>query len=95
MKLDSYLITSIAGGSSLIAQAGSAPKFAKAIILRNVSGTVTLGNKERGTRPLPASTDISLLEINRAGQSGKYELAEIILRGVGTTEVLLVDPSDD
>ncbi len=95
MKIDSYLITSIAGGSSLVAQSGSAPKFARAVILRNVSGTVTLGSKERGTRPLPANTDIVLNEVNRAGQSGKYELAEMILRGVGTTEILLVDPSDE
>jgi hypothetical protein len=95
MKIDSYLITSIAGGSNLIAQAGSQPKFARAVILRNVSGTVTLGGKERGTRPLPVNTDIVLNEVNRAGQSGKYDLSEMILRGVGTTEVLLIDPSND
>jgi hypothetical protein len=95
MRIDSYLITSIAGGSPLTAQSGSVPKYAKAIILRNISGTVTLGGKERGTRPLPVDTDIMLNEINRAGQSGKYELAEIILRGVGTTEVLLIDPSNE
>lgn len=95
MRIDSYLITSIEGGSSLVAQAGAKPKFARAIILRNVTGTVTLGNKDRGTRPMPVNTDIALPEINRAGQSGKYELEEIILRGVGTTEVLLIDPSDE
>ena len=95
MKLDSYLLTSVAGGSSLVAASGSAPKFARMVILKNVSGTVTLGSKERGTYPLPANTEVKLEEVNRAGQSGKYELAEIILRGVGTTEVLLVDPSNE
>lgn len=95
MKIDSYLITSIAGGSSLVAQAGAMPKFARAIILKNISGTVTLGNKDRGTYPLPANVEIRLDEINRAGQSGKYSLADIILRGVGTTEIILLDPSND
>lgn len=95
MKIDSYLITSIAGGSSLIAQAGSAPKYARAVKLKNISGTVTLGGKERGTYPLAAATEVSIDEINRAGQSGKISLAEVILRGVGTTQVLLIDPSDE
>lgn len=95
MRIDSYLITSIAGGSSLVAQAGSVPKFAKAVILKNISGTVTLGGTERGTYPLAANVEVKLDEINRAGQSGRYELATIILRGVGTTQVVLVDPSDE
>lgn len=95
MRIDSYLITSIAGGSNLVAQSGTKYKFARGIILRNVSGTVTLGGKERGTRPLPANTDVELQPANRAGQDGKYELEEIILRGVGTTEIVLIDPSLD
>lgn len=95
MKIDSYLITSIAGGSSAIAQSGSAPKYARAMKLVNISGTVTLGSKERGTYPLPANVEVVIDEVNRAGQSGKISLAEVILRGVGTTQVLLVDPSDE
>jgi len=95
MKIDSYLVTSIAGGTSLIAASGSKPKFARMIILKNITGTVTLGSKDRGTYPLPANVEVKLEEVNRAGQSGKYELAEIFLRGAGTTEVVLVDPSVD
>lgn len=95
MKLDSYLITSIAGGSNIIAQSGSAPKYARAIKLKNISGTVTLGGKERGTYPLAANVEVPLDEVNRAGQSGKISLAEVILRGIGTTQVLLIDPSDE
>lgn len=95
MRIDSYLITSIAGGSNLVAQAGTKYKYARAIILRNISGTVVLGGKERGTRPMTVNTDIELQPANRAGQDGKYELEEIILRGIGTTEILLIDPSID
>jgi hypothetical protein len=96
MKIDSYLVTSIAGGTNLVTTtpSGTVYKYARAIILRNVSGTVTLGSKERGTRPLPVSTDLSLLEVNRAGQSGKYTLEEVVLRGIGTTEIVLIDPSE-
>jgi hypothetical protein len=95
MRIDSYLQTSVAAGTSLVPASGTAFKYARGVILRNISGTVTLGSKERGTRPLPVNTDVELPPANRAGQDGKYELAEIILRGVGTTEVLLIDPSLD
>jgi len=95
MKIDSYLVTSVAAGTPLIAASGSMPKFARMVVLKNASGTVTLGGKERGTYPLPANVEVKLEEVNRAGQSGKYELSEIILRGIGTTEVVLVDPSDE
>ena len=97
MKIDSYLVTSIAGGTSLVTTTPSSAKtwkYARGIILRNVSGTVTLGSNERGTRPLPASTDFALPTANRAGQDGKYSLADIVLRGVGTTEIVLIDPSE-
>lgn len=95
MKIDSYLITSIAGGSNLIAQSGSKPKYARAIKLVNITGTVTLGGLERGTFPMAANAVITMDEVNRAGQAGKISLAEVILRGVGTTQVLLIDPSDE
>lgn len=95
MKIDSYLVTSIAGGTNLVAATGTKYKYARAVILTSVSGTVTLGGKERGSQPLVAATPFPMNEVNRAGQSGKYALEEMILRGVGTTQVLLVDPSEN
>ena len=94
MRIDSYPVTSTAPGVSINTPAsGMIYKKARMVILKNTSGTVTLGGVERGSYPLPANVEVKLEEVNRAGQSGKYELSQLILRGVGVTEVILVDPS--
>ena len=104
MRIDSYAkdIAAAATAENLIADAGGAQyKFAKDVKIfcptANTSD-LKIGSSIRQEFTVVKGQSVSLSEINRAGQSGKYELAEIFVKA-GTNgddvQILLVDPSDE
>lgn len=106
MKIDSFSkdIAASTTPENLIADAsGSLPqfKFARSVIIRCPSANTSdllLGSKDRQNTTIAKGTSLTLPEINRTGQSGKYELAEIFVKA-GTNgddvEITLIDPSND
>lgn len=106
MRIDSYTkdIAAAATAENLIADAsGSLPqfKFARDVKIFCPSANTSdllIGSKDRQAFTVLKGQSISLSEINRAGQSGKYELAEIFVKA-GTNgddvQILLIDPSDE
>jgi hypothetical protein len=96
MKIDTYLITSTATAQDFTNKTGTGaiPKFAREIILKVVSGTPTIGSKERQGFAITSTLDLRLSEVNRAGQSGRFDLTQLGIVGVATVQILLVDPQD-
>lgn len=105
MRIDSFTkdIAASSTPENLIADAsGSLPqfKFARSVIIACPSANtsaIQIGSKDRQNTTIPKGTALTLPEINRTGQSGKYELAEIFVK-VGTNgddvEITLIDPSN-
>ena len=105
MRIDSFIkdLAAASTPENLIADSsGSLPqfKFARAVIIRCPStntSDLSVGSKDRQSSLIIKGTSLELPEINRAGQSGKYELAEIFVKA-GTNgddvEVILIDPSN-
>jgi len=103
MRIDSYVkdIASAATAENLIADSGAMPKFAKDVRVFCPSANTSdllIGNEIRQAYSVLKGQSVILSEINRAGQSGKYELASIFVKA-GTNgddvQILLIDPSDE
>lgn len=104
MKIDSYIKTLAASTPTdlIAAVSGVLPqfKYARAIQIRCPSGNtndLSLGSEQRQNTLVAKGTVMLLPEINRAGQSGKYELAKIMVSSAhagDTVEITLLDCSD-
>lgn len=100
MKIDGYskTIALAATPENLVADSGDQPLYAKSIrIFCPASNTSDLmvGSVSRQGYAVPKGTSISLEQINRAGQAGKFSLANIWVKA-GTNgdsvQILLSDP---
>lgn len=101
MRTDAYskTIALATAPVNLIASSGAQPIYARDIFIRCPSTNISdllIGNVTRQGFTIPKGTTINLSEVNRAGQSGKYELSTIFIKA-GTNndvvEILLIDPS--
>lgn len=100
MKIDGYSKTIAAAATpvNLIASSGDQPIYAKSVrIACPASNTsdLMIGSVARQQYVVAKGTSVSLEEINRAGQSGKFSLAHIWVKA-GTNgdvvQILLSDP---
>lgn len=103
MKIEGYTkdIAATATPVNLVAPSGVAFKFAKDVLIRCPAANTSdlkIGSAARQEFTVVKSTFVALSEINRAGQSAKYSLADIYVKA-GTNgddvEICLVDPSDE
>lgn len=103
MRIDSYTkdIAAAATAENIVADADAMPKRAKDVVIHCPAANTSdllVGNELRQAFTVVKGTSLRLSDVNRAGQSGKYELDKIFVKA-GTNgddvQILLLDPSDD
>lgn len=102
MKIDSYAkdLAAATTPENLIADSGNQWRHAREVVITcpaaNTSD-LTIGSRERQDFVVAKGTSLRLSFINRTGQAGNYELANIWVKA-GTNaddvQILLIDPSN-